>query len=202
MPLSPGGKLTMKVSLGISFSFIGTILKFLNSCTSPSLNSSSWNLRLALSSISSMKSNSSISCSSRKYSAGTSWLVSPDRPWNGRKKYWLQEAKKTWLLINILSQTYNATHKWVGFSMNMWCRTIFLRHIAQLLTRNLWYTVGKVSTSRFAGLISDWSKLLFGSQALAKRLQIANFSISLNTMLGQIGWRMLFENSLLQFHKI
>ena len=53
---------------------------------------------------------------------------------------------------NILNKIYNATHKWLDFYMNMWCRTIYLRYIAQLLTKNLWCTVSNVSTVRFAEL--------------------------------------------------
>ena len=71
----------------------------------------------------------------------------------------------------ILNQTYNATRKWLNFCMNMWCRAIYLKYIAQLLIKNLWCTVSKVSTARFTELISDWSKWLFGSQ-VAKRLKI------------------------------
>ena len=41
----------------------------------------------------------------------------------------------------IVNQTYNATCKWLDFCMNMWCRTTYLRGIAQLLTKNLCCTV-------------------------------------------------------------
>ena len=75
-------------------------------------------------------------------------------------------------LKDILNQTYNPIRKWLDFCMNMWCRIIYLRHIAQLLTKNLWCTVNNVSTTWFAKLLSDWSKQLFGSQALAKMLNI------------------------------
>lgn len=71
---------TTKVSLGISLSNTGTILKFLNSCTSSSRNCNNWNLLLACISSSETKSNSSINCSRRKYSTGVRWLVSPDFP--------------------------------------------------------------------------------------------------------------------------
>ena len=56
---------------------------------------------------------------------------------------------------NILNQTYNTTRKWLDFCMNMWCGTIYLRHIAQLLTKNLWCTVSNASTVRFAEHYSD-----------------------------------------------
>ena len=46
-----------------------------------------------------------------------------------------------------------------------------MRHIAQLLTKDLWCTVNKVSKIWFAELLSDWTKRLFGSQVLAKRLK-------------------------------
>ena len=48
------------------------------------------------------------------------------------------------------------------------CWIIYLIYIAQLLTKNLWCTVSDVSKAR----LSDWSKRLYGSQALAKRLKI------------------------------
>ena len=54
--------------------------------------------------------------------------------------------------VYILNQTYNATRKRLHFCMNMWCRTIYLRHIAQLLTKNLWCTMSNVSPARFAEL--------------------------------------------------
>ena len=47
-----------------------------------------------------------------------------------------------------------------------------MRYIAQLLIKNLWYTVSNVSTSRFAELLSDWSKRLFESKSFAKRVKI------------------------------
>ena len=48
-------------------------------------------------------------------------------------------------IICILNNTYNATHKWLDFCMNMWCKTTYLRYIAQLVTKNLWCTVSKNS---------------------------------------------------------
>ena len=80
--------------------------------------------------------------------------------------------KKTLVLVSyelyILNQTYNATRMWLDFCMNMWCRAVYLRCIAQLLTKNLWCTVRKVSTAWFGELISDWSEQPFGSQVLAR----------------------------------
>ena len=55
-----------------------------------------------------------------------------------------------WSKRDILNQTYNTTRKWLDFCMNMWCKTLYLRHIAQLLTKNLWYTVYNVSTAWFS----------------------------------------------------
>ena len=88
-------------------------------------------------------------------------------------------------LHNILNQSYNATRKWLDFCMNMWCRIICLRHIAQLLTRNLPYSVSDVSTARFAELKSDWTKRLFGSQALSKRLKKKIFNIPYSNVMHQ-----------------
>ena len=52
----------------------------------------------------------------------------------------------------ILNQINNAIRKWLHFCMNMWCRTLYLRYIAQQLIKNLWCTVSNVSTARFAEL--------------------------------------------------
>ena len=72
----------------------------------------------------------------------------------------------------ILNQNYNATHKWLDFRMNMWCRTIYLRYSAQVLTKNHWRTDSNVSTARLSDLYSDWPKRLLESLALAKTLSI------------------------------
>ena len=45
--------------------------------------------------------------------------------------------------------------------MNMWCRTIYLRYIAQLLTKNLWCTVSKVFTTLFAVRAKIWLVKMF-----------------------------------------
>ena len=50
---------------------------------------------------------------------------------------------------NILTQIYNATRKWSDVCMTMWGRIIYLRHITQLITKNLRCTVSSVSTVRF-----------------------------------------------------
>ena len=52
----------------------------------------------------------------------------------------------------ILNQSYNETQKWLNFCMNMWWRTIYLRYIAQVLTKNLWCTVSNISTARLSEL--------------------------------------------------
>ena len=54
--------------------------------------------------------------------------------------------------LTILNQTYYATRKWLNFCTNMLCRTIYLRYIAQQLTKNLCCTLGNVSTARVAEL--------------------------------------------------
>ena len=48
----------------------------------------------------------------------------------------------------------------------------------------IWSTVGNVSTAQFAVLYSNWSKRIFGPQALAKRLKIWNWA-KYPTVLGQ-----------------
>ena len=74
-------------------------------------------------------------------------------------------------------QIYNATRKWLDFCMTKGytCRTISLRYIVQLPTTTLWCTGNNVSTVRFAELKFDWTKRLFGSHALTKRLNLVCF---------------------------
>ena len=51
---------------------------------------------------------------------------------------------------SILNQNYNTTRKCLDFCMTMWCRTIYLRYVAQLLANNLWCTLNNVSTTRLS----------------------------------------------------
>ena len=55
-------------------------------------------------------------------------------------------------LSYILNQSCNTTRKWLDFGMNMWCMTICLTYVAQLLTKNFWCTVSNVSTARLSEL--------------------------------------------------
>ena len=52
--------------------------------------------------------------------------------------------------LYIRNQTYNATGNWLDFCINMWRRIIYMKYIAQLLTKNLLCTASNVSTARFA----------------------------------------------------
>ena len=56
---------------------------------------------------------------------------------------------------NILNQIYNTTRKWPDFCMTWRGRTIYLRYIAQLLTKNPWCTVSNVSTALSSNLIGQ-----------------------------------------------
>ena len=110
----------------------------------------------------------------------TKWQVDPETSQTS-----LRTHKASSRISCILNQSFNATRKWLDFCMNMWCRTIYLRYIVQLLTKNLWGSVSNVSTARLSELWSYWSKRLFESQALAKRLNIKNFSRYPTPTLGQ-----------------
>ena len=80
--------------------------------------------------------------------------------------------------IVLLNQTFNATQKWFDFYMFMWCRTISLRYIAQLLINNLRHIVNSVSTAQLAELKSDWTKWLIGSQMHAQVSKKQTFQYS------------------------
>ena len=55
-------------------------------------------------------------------------------------------------------KTDNATRKWFDFYMNMWCRTISLRYIAQLLIKNLWHRIWQemIPKHAFIRVILQW----------------------------------------------
>ena len=70
-----------------------------------------------------------------------------------------------WIMYEYkLSQSSNANHKVPEFYTTNCCRAVYVGKIAHLILKNLYRTENTLSGAWFRELLSDWSKMHFGSQ--------------------------------------
>ena len=85
----------------------------------------------------------------------------------------------------ILSQSSNATRKGPEFYTTNCCRAVYVGKIAQLILKNIYCTENWSSGARFCELLSDWSKMLFGSQDLVSGYKVKKSVLTHTQTLGQ-----------------
>ena len=86
----------------------------------------------------------------------------------------------------ILSQSSIATLKGPEFIQQIPIhRAVYVGKIAQLILMNLYRTENTLSGASFCELLSDWSKMLFGSQDFVSGHTVKKSVLNHTPMLGQ-----------------
>ena len=88
--------------------------------------------------------------------------------------------------LYILSQSSNATRKRPQFFTTNGCRAIYVGEHAQLISKNLYRTENMLSGVWFCELLSDWSKILFGSRDLVSGHKVKKSIFTHTPTLGQL----------------
>ena len=91
-----------------------------------------------------------------------------------------------WMMyVYKLSQSSNALRKGPEFYTTNCFRAVYVGKIAQLILKNLYRTENTLSGAWFCELLSDWSKMFFGSQDFVSGHKVKKSVLTHTPTLGQ-----------------